>query len=142
MEIALFILRVLLIAAAYAFLGVLLWALVRERRATTPDRPAVPVARLEHLADGEAGRGYEVRSAAWLGRDPNCLVRVEDEFASARHAQVLWRAEEQAWFIEDNLSRNGTFLNGERVARAALRDGDAIRIGRADFRFSAKPPTR
>jgi pSer/pThr/pTyr-binding forkhead associated (FHA) protein len=48
---------------------------------------------------------------------------------------VLWRAEDQAWWIEDNLSRNGTFVNEQRVTRAMLNDGDVIRVGRAKFRF-------
>jgi hypothetical protein len=136
----LFGLRILLVMALYAFLGVVLWVLLREaRQPTAPVAAPLPAARLTHLLDGDAGgREYAIPSAVWIGRDPNCLVRVEDEFASARHAQVLWRAEDGAWWIEDNLSRNGTFVNDERVTSVTLKDGDVIRVGRARFKFEMR----
>ncbi|MCS7056676.1 MAG: FHA domain-containing protein [Thermoflexales bacterium] len=139
MEFALVALRMLLVIALYAFLGALLWALLRER--ASPPMPAAPTSRLMQLADDGTSsrevRSYAIYSAAWIGRDPNCLVCADDEFASARHAQVLWRAEDQAWWIEDNLSRNGTFVNGQRVMRCRLKDGDVIGIGRLRFKFES-----
>lgn len=137
MDGVLFVLRILIVVALYAFLGALLWALLRTRQ--TMSSPSVPTSRLKQLTDDEVGtqaeRHYAIYSAAWIGRDPNCLVHADDEFASARHAQVLWRAEDQAWWVEDNLSRNGTFVNGQRVVRSRLKDGDVIGIGRLRFRF-------
>lgn len=133
METTLFVLRVLAVIALYAFFGVLLWALLRERRT---EAPALPAAQLIHVnEDDSEGRRYNVQSMAWIGRDPNCMVRAEDEFTSARHAQVLWDAGDQSWWLEDNLSRNGTFLNDQRITRAQLKDGDVIRAGRTRFRF-------
>jgi pSer/pThr/pTyr-binding forkhead associated (FHA) protein len=135
MEMALFGLRVLAVVALYAFFAVLLWALLRERRAEPPALPAAQLIALDN--EGVEGRRYEVQSTAWIGRDPNCLARAEDDFTSARHAQVLWNAGDQSWWLEDNLSRNGTFLNDndQRITRAQLKDGDVIRAGRARFRF-------
>ncbi len=133
MEMALFGLRVLAVVALYAFFAVLLWALLRERRVESPALPAAQLVSLDEA--GSEGRRYEVQASAWIGRDPNCLARAEDEFTSARHAQVLWNAGDQSWWLEDNLSRNGTFLNEQRITRAQLKDGDVIRAGRARFRF-------
>jgi pSer/pThr/pTyr-binding forkhead associated (FHA) protein len=133
METALFVLRVLAVMALYAFFGVLLWALLRERRAEPPALPPAHITRLDEA--GNEGRRYDMGATAWIGRDPNCLVRADDEFTSARHAQVLWDAGDQSWWLEDNLSRNGTFLNDQRITRAQLKDGDVIRAGRARFRF-------
>lgn len=155
MEIVLFVLRIALVVALYAFLGALFWLLWRERAVST--EPTSPVAQLVRLSDDGPGQGsaeraghdtarrprYVIRSMAWIGRDPNCLVQAEDEFVSLRHAQVVWRDEDRAWWIEDNLSRNGTFVNDQRVMRAMLRAGDVIRVGHARFRFEAdgsKPP--
>ena len=133
MEMALFGLRVLAVVALYAFFAVLLWALLRERRI---EPPASPTAQLISLSEeGIEGRRYDVQAVAWIGRDPNCLIRADDEFTSARHAQVLWNAGDQSWWLEDNLSRNGTYLNDQRITRAQLKDGDVIRAGRARFRF-------
>ncbi|BCX05438.1 MAG: FHA domain-containing protein [Candidatus Roseilinea sp.] len=137
MDVVLFALRMLIVVALYAFLGALLWALLRER--TSAPSPAAPTSRLMQLPDDTSGpvpeRRYAIHAVAWIGRDPNCLVHADDEFASARHAQVLWRAEDQAWWIEDNLSRNGTFVNDQRVMRSRLKDGDVIRVGRVRFKF-------
>lgn len=132
-----FALRILIVVALYAFLGALLWALLKERNSAPA--PPVPTSRLLRLtgdkADPALERCYAIRWAAWIGRDPNCLVHADDEFASARHAQVLWRAEDQAWWIEDNLSRNGTFVNDRPVMRSRLKDGDVIRVGHVQFKF-------
>jgi pSer/pThr/pTyr-binding forkhead associated (FHA) protein len=136
MEITLFALRVLLAAALYVFLGAVLWVLLRELRQPVVARSEAPASQLTALLeDGSPNHLYTIQSAAWIGRDPNCLICTDDEFASLRHAQVLWRVEDQTWYAEDNLSRNGTFVNGERITRAALKDGDVIRVGRTGFRF-------
>ncbi|PJF47454.1 MAG: FHA domain-containing protein [Chloroflexi bacterium] len=137
MDGVLFALRILIVVALYAFLGALLWTLLQERNSAPA--PPVPTSWLQRLtgneADSASGHCYAIRWAAWIGRDPNCLVHTDDEFASARHAQVLWRAEDQAWWIEDNLSRNGTFVNDRPVMRSRLKDGDVIRVGHMQFKF-------
>jgi len=58
-----------------------------------------------------------------------------DEEVSRLHAELECTAGE--WTVsDDGLSRNGTFLNGERVSgRARLRDGDVIRLGRTLIAF-------
>lgn len=134
-ETILFALRILIVVALYGFLGLLLWLLVRERPSLqTP----VPPARLIPLpADGVPASAHILRSAVWIGRDPNCAVRVSDEYASARHARLTWDPATSAWWIEDNASRNGTWVNEERVIRCALSTGDIIRVGKARLRFEA-----
>jgi pSer/pThr/pTyr-binding forkhead associated (FHA) protein len=53
-----------------------------------------------------------------------------DREVSGLHAE-LERVGEDWVLLDDGLSRNGTYLNGERVAgRARLRDGDLVRAGR------------
>jgi len=139
MDIALFILRILIVIALYTFLGVLLWTLLRQQ---APDHSTgLPRARLIQITVAYdlpwhmSERVYDLKASAWMGRDPNCLVQIDDDFASARHAQVLWRADDAGWWVEDNLSRNGTFVNEERITRARLNDGDVIRVGRVGYRF-------
>ncbi len=139
MEYLLFALRILLAVALYAFLGVVLFYLVRESRATTQAMTPVP-ATLTELPGATSDRGtrtaraYTLVSGAWMGRDPNCLIRVNDAFASAQHAQIVWVNASAAWWIEDK-SRNGTLLNGERIVRAMLKPEDVIRIGEAAYEF-------
>jgi two-component system cell cycle response regulator len=62
-----------------------------------------------------------------LGRAADAALQLRDDGVSRRHARILQNAG-QLW-IEDLGSANGTLLNGERVRRALLRDGDKIQIG-------------
>jgi two-component system, cell cycle response regulator len=62
-----------------------------------------------------------------LGRGQNADVEILDDGISRRHAAVHFGDEGVA--LEDLGSRNGTFLNGQRVeGKAALRDGDKIQL--------------
>ena len=52
----------------------------------------------------------------------------DDGFVSTVHARVFRRGDEV--FVEDLGSRNGTFLNGDRVATPTrLRRGDRVQFG-------------
>lgn len=71
-----------------------------------------------------------------VGRSPHSdLAFTSDEEVSRLHAVIEWMGTH--WTIlDDGLSRNGTFINGERIAgRRRLRDGDSIRIGSARLTF-------
>ena len=81
-----------------------------------------------------AGRDVPIASErAVLGRSRECDVRVDDSNVSRRHAEV--RREEGAYWIVDLGSTNGTELNGRRIERARLSDGDRITLGSTDVRF-------
>ena len=62
-----------------------------------------------------------------LGRSKDCDVQVEDANVSRRHAEL--RREGSAWWLVDLASTNGTQLNGKRVQRVKLSDGDTITLG-------------
>lgn len=61
---------------------------------------------------------------------------IENRFISRRHARISWT--QQGYCIQDMGSRNGTFINGRRVTAhvVPLRNGDVIRLGNEQFRFS------
>jgi pSer/pThr/pTyr-binding forkhead associated (FHA) protein len=73
-----------------------------------------------------------------LGRDlANEIALAWDTTASRVHAELVRMGSEWA-IADDGLSRNGTFVNGERVAgRRRLRDGDSIRLGQTIALFRA-----
>lgn len=66
----------------------------------------------------------------WIGRSPSADVHLEwDGEVSSLHAQVEV-VRDECTLVDEGLSRNGSFVNGERVSgRRLLRDGDTIRIG-------------
>jgi FHA domain len=71
-----------------------------------------------------------------IGRDVECQVPLAwDERVSRLHAE-LTPIGSQWVIVDDGLSRNGTFANGERVAgRRRLRNGDQLEIGATTLVF-------
>jgi pSer/pThr/pTyr-binding forkhead associated (FHA) protein len=59
---------------------------------------------------------------------------VPDPNVSRRHAEL--REEGGSWWLVDLDSTNGTELNGKRVQRAKLADGDRIRLGELELVFA------
>src|SRR5262245_11143909 len=62
-------------------------------------------------------------------------LALDDSEVSRRHAAI--EREAAAWSIADTGSRNGTFVNGSRVERAALEDGSGVRVGRTLMVFAS-----
>ncbi len=81
----------------------------------------------------EGGRG-----ALWIGRSPSADISLAaDAEVSKLHSQIEFVGSD-CTLVDDGLSRNGSFVNEERVSgRRMLRDGDVIRVGRTRIRFRA-----
>lgn len=76
------------------------------------------------------------RERVTVGRGPACEVQIqEDSEVSRLHAELERLGED--WAVsDDGLSRNGTFVNGERVVgRRLLRDRDIVRFGKTFATF-------
>jgi len=77
----------------------------------------------------ELGQGEAV-----IGRMRGCTIRLSSNNVSRRHARVIFRNEE--YHIEDLGSTNGTYVNGIRVAKCALRSNDQIDVGGVKMLFT------
>ena len=78
----------------------------------------------------------ELQPRFTVGRSEHADVAIIwDGEVSRLHAEIECAAGE--WLVaDDGLSRNGTFVNGQRVAgRRRLADGDAIRVGTTTILF-------
>ena len=65
-----------------------------------------------------------------LGRSADCEVVVQDIASSRKHARLTLGGAAGVVLVEDLKSRNGTFVNGERIeGRVHLKGGSRIRIG-------------
>ena len=70
-----------------------------------------------------------------VGRDESCQIMLADEACSRKHGAFVWR--DSAWWLDDLGSRNGTLVNGQRMARTRmLEEGDLIRVGNTKLRFT------
>jgi sigma-B regulation protein RsbU (phosphoserine phosphatase) len=86
----------------------------------------------------DEGRRYELRlPSSLVGRHPDCAIHVDVGAVSRQHAQIV--REGQDFYVEDLRSRNGTFVNDQRVeGRLRLHSGDQLRVCDVAFTFSAE----
>ncbi|MEM9730001.1 MAG: FHA domain-containing protein [Myxococcota bacterium] len=88
--------------------------------------------RLRQIHGADAGREMEFnQDLIRVGRMPDSDVNFDPEVdldASGRHAEI--RNEDGRYLLIDTGSRNGTWLNGQRIKHVALGDGDEIEFGR------------
>jgi pSer/pThr/pTyr-binding forkhead associated (FHA) protein len=96
--------------------------------------PPPPVAWLVIRSGPRVGRDYRLGEQTNIGRDSMvCDFIVDDEVVSAEHARI--KRERGQFVLYDLASTNGTFLNGEKIQRAPLADGDTITIGMTKMVF-------
>ena len=84
----------------------------------------------------EAGQVHSIdRESIQIGRHPTTDISIPDASVSRVHARIFQL--DGDYYIEDLGSRNGTFVEGERVDQRAIEDGQSVRLGsRATYRFS------
>jgi pSer/pThr/pTyr-binding forkhead associated (FHA) protein len=80
------------------------------------------------------GMEYEIGEGAVMGRGDQAEIRLDDPFASSRHAKLTRQG--GIVVIEDLGSTNGTYLNEELLAGPQpLHAGDRVRIGDSEFTY-------
>jgi hypothetical protein len=108
-------------------------------------RDATPVAATPVPAPVESGRYLEVRGpdetllvrleqdVTRIGRGLSADLRLDENSVSRRHARLV--NDLSGARILDDRSSNGTFVNGRRVERAPLANGDLLMLGRVALRY-------
>ena len=80
------------------------------------------------------GMEYDVGEGAVMGRGDQAEIRLEDPFASSRHARLVRQG--GIVVLEDLGSTNGTYLNEELLTGPQpLHPGDRVRIGDSEFTY-------
>ena len=68
-----------------------------------------------------------------IGRDPSNTVVLDDDEISRFHVRIKKRG--RLHICEDLESRNGTFINGDRILNSIVQSGDKILVGQTEFQF-------
>jgi adenylate cyclase len=90
--------------------------------------------KLQIIEGNDAGREAEIaKSPFLLGRGKNADLVIRDPSVSRLHALVL--LEKDGAVIVDQKSNNGVRLNGERIERSPLKDGDVVGLGNTRIKF-------
>jgi pSer/pThr/pTyr-binding forkhead associated (FHA) protein len=73
-----------------------------------------------------------------LGRAARADFVVDSALVSRVHCRFTLNDEDELE-LEDLGSTNGTFVNGEKVSKKMLNDGDKLKVGRIEFVVNAGP---
>jgi hypothetical protein len=113
---------------------------------TADDSDDTPAEALENLGvqgpalvvrsgGGRAGEMFPLEGETTVGRSPDCGIFLDDVTVSRKHAVL--RKRDNGFFIEDQGSLNGTFVNRKRVESAQLEDGDELQVGKYRLTYFA-----
>ncbi|MCC7351089.1 MAG: FHA domain-containing protein [Phycisphaerales bacterium] len=81
----------------------------------------------------------ELVKALTIGRAPTCDLCLPDGAMSRQHCRI--EPDGDRWLVVDLDSRNGTFINGRRIQRQHLKDGDRLHVGDSVLTFTQSAPT-
>lgn len=97
--------------------------------------------QLTVLAGAKQGKSIPLKRDEFIiGRSSECTLRAGSDAISRRHCSIV--RTKAGWFASDLGSRNGTFLNDQRIKEPTpLKNGDEIRIGPLRFRIDSIEPT-
>lgn len=100
-----------------------------------------PIVGVDVAGDGEVGQLIVTRGGTagarfalgdetvTIGRHPDSRIFLDDVTVSRQHARVV-REPSGTYLLEDAGSLNGTYLDGERIERASLREGAQVQVGK------------
>ena len=94
---------------------------------------------------GENSVHASIDTPVSIGRSRSCDIRVENESVSKRHASIVLDRNQGTYYVTDQDSRNGTYVNGKKLApntRADIGSGSYVSFGDAVFVFLDAPTLR
>jgi pSer/pThr/pTyr-binding forkhead associated (FHA) protein len=91
---------------------------------------------LEIIKGADAGKIISIKTKTiTIGRGDGCDVKLADQYASAKHCQVVFRYRTGHFTVIDLGSLNKVKVNGQLYVQRNLRSGDIIQVGGTEFRF-------
>jgi len=83
--------------------------------------------------NGETFRFPITKKTVTIGRDPNCDLRLEDQYVSRKHCQIVFRGDH--FTVMDLGSLNKTVVKGKEYIQKNLMTGGLINLGETRLRF-------
>lgn len=71
---------------------------------------------------------YHFNNSICIGRDEECDIQLKDGVVSRKHLELSFVNSE--WWINDNNSRNGTYIDGHKVDREKLNNKSKVMLGK------------
>lgn len=132
----LLVLRILLAALLYGFLGLglyILWRDLKRQAELAAARQVPPLSLSVAGEEGETRRTFS-QNEVIVGRGMACDLSLEDKTISTRHARFSYHHGQ--WWLEDLGSTNGTLLNHQPVETAVvITSGDEVLVGQVEIKI-------
>lgn len=100
--------------------------------------------RLRVVQGGSIGAEFALTGPSIrIGRGDSNDIILNDTNCSRNHAELV--LQRGGYVVRDLGSRNGVYVNGERIQQSALKEGDTIQVGGTGFQYyvlGARPPAR
>jgi hypothetical protein len=111
---------------------------IQQRLESTGSHEIAPEGdkRLLIRSEGDSDVVHVLGRKTSVGRTPDNDLQIDAKFISRHHAVIL--AGPAHTIIEDLNSTNGVLVNGRRITRQTLKDGDSVVIGKTLFRFAVR----
>jgi pSer/pThr/pTyr-binding forkhead associated (FHA) protein len=87
-------------------------------------------------ADASCGASQSTRCRSGSGGSPGLSLSLASDSVSKEHAEIVMR--DDALYVVDLGSKNGTFVNSERVDEAPLHEGDILHFAQVEFRVGSQ----
>jgi len=95
-------------------------------------------AALRIHSGAQQGKLYALRDGDVIGRGSHCNIRIVDRSISRIHGLI--RKAEGSWYIQDQGSSMGIYVNHNRVTATRLFDGDIVKLGDTELVFTEETP--
>jgi len=125
------ILRIILIAFAYGFVGGIGYLVYQNLRIIVKNEGLVtiPPITLTFDFDQETISKKFFQPEIILGRDPSCDLALDNGTISLRHCRLAFH--DKQWWVEDLDSTNGSYINNVLIETpTVITAGDQLKLGR------------
>ncbi|MDI9477085.1 MAG: FHA domain-containing protein [Natronincolaceae bacterium] len=98
------------------------------------NNPYLKLINRKERLDFDIQEFYDLENETTIGRSRDNIIQILDKYISSKHLKIIM--DEGEYFLEDQGSVNGTYLNSTRIEDVAkLKNGDRIGLGQIEFLF-------
>ncbi len=98
------------------------------------NNPYLKLVNRKERLDFDVQEFYDLNNETTIGRSRDNIIQILDKYISSEHLKIVM--DEGEYFLEDQGSVNGTYLNSTRIEDVAkLKNGDRIGLGQIEFLF-------
>ena len=98
------------------------------------NNPYLKLINRKERLDFDIQEFYDLKDVTTIGRAKGSTIQLLDKYISSNHVKITM--DEGEYFLEDQGSVNGTYLNSTKIEDVAkLKNGDRIGIGQVEFLF-------